>query len=139
MLPALLATAEDVGRVSGRDFLLAMAIGAELHARLGLACYNSLGKGWHPTMVFGTPAASLAAGRLLGLDAGGLANALGMAYHQTSGSAQSMRDGVLSKRLGAGLCRAQRGRRCFSRSRRPHRDAAHARRHRGPLRALRAR
>jgi hypothetical protein len=63
VLPTLLATAEDIGGVSGKDFLLAHAIGAELHARLGLACYNSLGKGWHPTMVFGTPAASLAAGR----------------------------------------------------------------------------
>ena len=75
----------------------------ELHARLGLACYNSLGKGWHPTMVFGTPAASLGAARLLKLDAEGMRNALGMAFHQTSGSAQSMRDGVLSKRLGAGF------------------------------------
>jgi len=103
VLPALLATAEDVGGVSGRDFLLAMAIGAELHARLGLACYNSLGKGWHPTMVHGTLAAGIAAGRLLELDPEGLANALGMAYHQASGSAQSMRDGVLSKRLGAGF------------------------------------
>ena len=103
VLPTLLATAEDVGGVSGRDFILAMAIGAELHARFGLACYNSLGKGWHPTMIFGTVAASLGAGRLLRLDVDGLANALGMAYHQTSGSAQSMRDGVLSKRLGAGF------------------------------------
>jgi 2-methylcitrate dehydratase PrpD len=103
MLPTLLATAEEVGGVSGRDFLLAFAIGAELHARLGLACYNSLGKGWHPTMVFGTLTASIAAARLLKLDASGLANALGMAFHQASGSAQSMRDGVLSKRLGAGF------------------------------------
>ncbi|MBM3356479.1 MAG: MmgE/PrpD family protein [Betaproteobacteria bacterium] len=103
VLPALLATAEDAGPVSGREFILAFAIGAELHARLGLACFNSLGKGWHPTMVFGTLAASIAAGRLMALDAGRLANALGMAYHQASGSAQSMRDGVLSKRLGAGF------------------------------------
>ncbi|MEK7230893.1 MAG: MmgE/PrpD family protein, partial [Pseudomonadota bacterium] len=103
VLPTLLATAEDIGNVSGKDFLLAHAIGVELHARLGLACYNSLGKGWHPTMIFGTLAASLAAGRLLKLDAEGLRNALGMAFHQASGSAQSMRDGVLSKRLGAGF------------------------------------
>jgi 2-methylcitrate dehydratase PrpD len=54
-------------------------------------------------MVFGTLAASVAAGRLLKLDTQGLANAMGLAYHQTSGSAQSMRDGVLSKRLGAGF------------------------------------
>ena len=107
VLPTLLATAEDIshtsGIVSGRDFLLAYAISTELHARLGLACYNSLGKGWHPTMVFGTPAASLGAASLLKLDAAGMRNALGMAFHQTSGSAQSMRDGVISKRLGAGF------------------------------------
>lgn len=103
VLPALLAAAEDAGPVSGREFILAFAVGAELHARLGLACHNSLGKGWHPTMVLGTLAAGIAAGRLLQLDAGRLANALGMAYHQASGSAQSMRDGVLSKRLGAGF------------------------------------
>jgi 2-methylcitrate dehydratase PrpD len=103
VLPTLLAVAEDIGNVSGREFLLAFATGAELHARLGLACYNSLGKGWHPTMIFGALAAAIAAGRLLKLDASGLGNALGMAYHQASGSAQSMRDGVLSKRLGAGF------------------------------------
>ena len=103
VLPALLATAEDAGAIGGRELLLAMAVGAEVHARLGLACYNSLGKGWHPTMVFGTLAAALAAGRLLRLDVDGLANALGIAFHQAAGSAQSMRDGVLSKRLGAGF------------------------------------
>jgi len=103
VLPTLLATAEDLGNVSGKDFLLAYAIGTELHARLGLACYNSLGRGWHPTMTFGTLAASLAAGRLLGLDPEGLRNALGMAYHQASGSAQAGRDGVLSKRVGPGF------------------------------------
>jgi 2-methylcitrate dehydratase PrpD len=103
VLPALLATAEDCGSVTGRNFILAMAAGAEVHARLGLACYNSLGRGWHPTMVFGALAASLAAGKLLGLDADGLGNALGLGFHQASGSAQSMRDGVLAKRLGAGF------------------------------------
>ena len=102
-LPVLLATAEDTGPISGRDFLLACAVSAELHARLGLACYNSLGKGWHPTMVFGTLSAALAAGLLLKLDAERLRHALGLAFHQASGSAQSMRDGVLSKRLGAGF------------------------------------
>ena len=103
VLPTLLATAEDIGSVTGKEFILSYAIGAELHARFGLACHNSLGKGWHPTMVFGTLAAAVAAARLLKLNANGIANALGMAFHQTSGSAQSMRDGVLSKRLGPGF------------------------------------
>ena len=103
MLPVLLATAEDIGMVTGKDFLLAFAIGAELQARLGVACYSSLGIGWHPTMIFGTVAGALAAGSLLRLDAEGLRNALGMAFHQAGGSAQSMRDGVLSKRYGPGF------------------------------------
>jgi 2-methylcitrate dehydratase PrpD len=107
VLPALLAVAEDLSAsgtpVSGKDFMFAYAIGAELDARLGLACYNSLGKGWHPTMIFGTVAAGVAAGKMLGLDAAGIAHALGMAYHQASGSAQSMRDGAISKRLGPGF------------------------------------
>src|SRR5687767_6014189 len=103
VVPALLATAEASGDVSGRDFLLAFAVGAELVARLGIACKLSLAHGWHPTMVFGTLASGLAAGKLLKLDADGLRNALGIAFHQAGGSAQSMRDGVLSKRLGPGF------------------------------------
>lgn len=103
ILPTLLATAEDKGRVSGKEFILAMALGSEVHARLGLACYGSLSRGWHPTTVYGSLAGALAAGRMLGLSSDGLGNALGMAYHQASGSAQSIRDGVLSKRLGAGF------------------------------------
>jgi len=103
VLPTLLATAEDAGPVTGRDFLLAMAIGAELHARLGLACEGAVGHGWHPTMIFGVLAAAVAAARLLKLDPEAATHALGLAYHQAGGSAQSMRDGVLSKRLGPGF------------------------------------
>ena len=103
MLPTMLATAEDIGGVSGRDFLLALAVGAEIHARLGLAAYNCLGKGWHPTMTLGVLAGALGAGKLLRLDSDKLLNALGLALHQACGTAQSMHDGVLAKRLGAGF------------------------------------
>lgn len=103
VLPAILATAEDAGPVSGRDFLLALALGAEVHARLGLACHRSLAAGWHPTTVFGALAASLAAGRLLALDPERLRDALGIAFHQAGGSVQSAYDGVISKRLGPGF------------------------------------
>ena len=103
VIPALLAAAEEAGPVNGKQFLLGHAVGAEIHARLGLACYNSLGKGWHPTMIFGTLSGALGAGCMLGMNAALLQHVIGMAYHQTSGSAQSMRDGVLSKRLGAGF------------------------------------
>ncbi|MSQ21131.1 MAG: MmgE/PrpD family protein [Betaproteobacteria bacterium] len=103
VLPAVLAIAEDAGPLSGRDFIVAMAIGLELHARLGLACVNSLAVGWHPTPVFGGLAASVAAGHLLKLDADRLRNALGIAFHQASGSIQSAFDGVITKRLGPGF------------------------------------
>lgn len=103
VLPALLAAAEDIGDVDGRTFLLALTVAAEAHARLGYTCFNSLGKGWHPTMTLGVLAASLGIGRMLGLEGEKLLDAFGIASHQASGSAQSMLDGVLSKRLGAGL------------------------------------
>jgi 2-methylcitrate dehydratase PrpD len=103
VLPAVLAAAEDIGGVSGKRFLLALAVGAELHARLGLACFSSLAIGWHPTTVFGSLAAAVAAGRLLDLDPERLRDALGIAFHQASGSAQSAYDGVISKRLGPGF------------------------------------
>lgn len=103
LLPALLATAESSPPVSGRDFLLAVALGAELNARFGLAAPRCLARGWHPTMVYGTLSSAVACARLLGLDARGLLNALGLAYHQAAGSAQAARDGTLAKRLGAGF------------------------------------
>ena len=103
VLPALLATAEDAGPVTGREFLLALAIGAELHARLGLACDRSLAAGWHPTTVFGGLAASVAAGHLLKLEPEQMRDALGIAFHQAGGSVQSAYDGVISKRLGPGF------------------------------------
>lgn len=103
VLPAILATAEDVGDVDGRRFLLALAAGAEVHARLGLACVNALAKGWHPTMIEGSLAAALACGLVRGLDATRLNHALGIAYHQACGNVQSIRDGALAKRLGAGF------------------------------------
>ncbi len=103
VLPALLAAAEDAGPVDGKAFLLGLAVGAELHARLGLACYNSLATGWHPTTVFGSLAASVAVGRLLGLNPENMLNSLGIAFHQSGGSVQSAYDGVISKRLGPGF------------------------------------
>lgn len=103
LLPTLLATAEDSGPINGRDFILAMAIGAEINARLGLACFNCLDHGWHPTMLFGVLSSAIAAARLLKLDVDRTLGALGFAHHLASGSAQSIHDGALTKRLGPGF------------------------------------
>lgn len=102
VLPATLAAAEETRGVSGQHLLLAVVTGAELDARLGLACFNSLGKGWHPTVTLGTLAGSLAAGRVLSLNGPQLLKALGIAFHQSGGTVES-NDGALSKRLGPGF------------------------------------
>jgi hypothetical protein len=103
VLPTLLAAAEDIEDVDGRRFVAALALAAEVHTRLGFTANNCLGKGWHPTTVLGALAAAMGVAKLLDLDADGMLNAMGIAFHQAQGTAQSMHDGVLTKRLGAGL------------------------------------
>jgi 2-methylcitrate dehydratase PrpD len=103
ILPAALAAAEARGRVSGRDLIAALATGVELQARLGLAAPNSMSRGWHPTTVMGALGAAAATARVLDLRAGQFSDAVGLAYHQASGTRQALNDGVLAKRLGAGL------------------------------------
>ncbi|SEP84682.1 2-methylcitrate dehydratase PrpD [Faunimonas pinastri] len=103
VLPAVLAAVEAEEMVHGRDALAAIAVGVELFCRLGLACYNSLGKGWHPTTALGSLAAAAAAGKVLKLDAEQMVHALGIAFVQMSGTTQFIADGALAKRLGPGF------------------------------------
>jgi 2-methylcitrate dehydratase PrpD len=103
ILPAALAAAEARGGVSGRDLIAALATGVELQARLGLAAPKSMSRGWHPTTVMGTLGAAAAAARVLDLRAGQFSDAVGLAFHQASGTRQALNDGVLAKRLGAGF------------------------------------
>nr|WP_244669141.1 MmgE/PrpD family protein [Rhodobium orientis] len=103
VLPAALAAAEARGGIDGRTFVAAIACGVELFCRLGLACYNSLGKGWHPTTAFGSLAAALTAGRIFGLDGERMTHALGLAFTQMSGTTQFIADGALAKRMGPGF------------------------------------
>jgi len=106
VLPAVLAAveAQSVKRpVSGQQMITALAVGVELFCRLGLTCYNSLGKGWHPTTALGTLAAAAATARIFGLDAQQTAQAMGVAFVQLSGTTQFIADGALAKRVGPGF------------------------------------
>ena len=103
VLPSVLAAAQELGGIDGKRFITAMAVGVELHTRLGLACHRSLAHGWHPTTALGTLGSAVAAAHVLGLAPHGLLNALGLAFHQLGGTRQAMIDGVLAKRLGAGF------------------------------------
>ena len=100
VLAASLATAEMQGDVSGRDLLLAVALGLDVSCRIAIAA--TVDRGWHRTAAIGVFGATAAAGKLIGLDAAQLEQALGIALSFSSGSRQCIVDGALTKRLQAG-------------------------------------
>src|SRR5271155_1237447 len=87
VIPAMLAAAPQVGRVSGARFLLGAILGYETGPRVGQALggLEMISRGWHSGVVFGTLSAAASAGILYGLDAAGFEDALGMAATQSCG------------------------------------------------------
>ena len=105
-VPVALAVAEFAGRVSGRELIAAVAAGTDAACRLSRAGSPGVSPfivGWDPTPMYGFLAASMVAGRLMGLTREQMAAAAGLAYHQMSGNAQASVDGTHAKRLGAGF------------------------------------
>ena len=90
-VPVALAVAEKLGRVSGRDFITAIAAGTDLHTRLDLAVRLpdwTMTEGWFATQLFGFLSGAITAGRLRGFDGERIENSLGIAFTQVSGSRQ---------------------------------------------------
>jgi aconitate decarboxylase len=87
VIPAMLAAAPHVGKVTGSDFLFGAILGYETGPRVGQALHGleMISRGWHSGVVFGTHSAAAAAGALYGLDAAGFEDALGMAGTQSCG------------------------------------------------------
>lgn len=104
LLPALLATADQQGGVSGQRFLQATIAGCEVGPRVGLALHGGqmLSRGWHSGSVFGTHASAAATGTLLGLDAAGFEDALGLAATQSAGLMAAQYE-AMSKRMHHGM------------------------------------
>jgi 2-methylcitrate dehydratase PrpD len=104
ILPVLLATAGQFGGVSGADALTAAVAGFEVGPRVGLALHGAqmLSRGWHSGPVFGTHTAAMTAGRLRGLDAEQLEDALGMAGTQSAGLMAAQYE-AMSKRMQHGF------------------------------------
>ncbi len=100
VLAAGLAVAEMQGGVSGRDLLLAVALGLDVSCRIAIAA--TVDRGWHRTAAIGVFGAAAVAGKLIGLGADELEHALGIALSFASGSRQCILDGALTKRLQAG-------------------------------------
>jgi 2-methylcitrate dehydratase PrpD len=101
IIPAALAVAERE-HSSGRDFLLAVAVGYEAALRIGEAVNPSHYRFWHPTGTVATFGAASAAGSLLGLDAAQMLDALGTAGTQAAGLWEFNADGAMSKHLHPG-------------------------------------
>jgi aconitate decarboxylase len=94
ILPALFAAAEHLNKlpsaetkIDGKAFLLAYLVGLEIGPRVGNGLYGAdmLTRGWHSGAVFGPAVSSISACKMMGLDAGLMEDALGIACTQACG------------------------------------------------------
>jgi 2-methylcitrate dehydratase PrpD len=104
VLPSLLATAELLGEVSGKDFLLGVVAGYEVGPRVGLALHGTqmLNRGWHSGSVFGTMASAAASGVLRKLDAEQFEDAIALGATQSGGLMAAQYE-AMSKRMHHGF------------------------------------
>ncbi len=98
-----LAVAQSRGS-SGRELMTAFVAGAEVMYRIGQAAHHSSeGLGFHAPGLLGVFGGAIVAGRLMGLDAGRLADALGIGGSLCSGLLEfSKSGGGMVKRLHQG-------------------------------------
>jgi 2-methylcitrate dehydratase PrpD len=103
IVPPALAVAEEVG-ASGKELISAFVAGMEVTTRIGLATRHSCEKrGFHAPGLTGVFGAAIASGKLLGLDAGRMCNALGIAGSLCSGLLEFAKSGGgMVKRLHLG-------------------------------------
>jgi 2-methylcitrate dehydratase PrpD len=108
VVPAALAAAELAG-ASGRDLVVAVAVGLEVCVRLGMAGYDRTAgnsvffeHGQHATSICGAMGGAVAAARLLGLDASGILDALGVSASMAAGVIEANRTGGTVKRMHCG-------------------------------------
>jgi 2-methylcitrate dehydratase PrpD len=105
-IPTAFAVGEYAGALSGKNLIKAIVVGGDMISRMGLATHP--GKdihqfGWHFTSINGYMTAAAVASWVMGLDVEKMIYAMGIAYHQSSGNGQAVKDGALTKRLGPGF------------------------------------
>jgi 2-methylcitrate dehydratase PrpD len=103
VIPAALAAGEMAG-ASGADVLAAIVAGYEVTCRVALAlpAGDHYDRGFHPSATCGAFGAAAAAARVFGLDADGVAGALGTVLSQCAGSLQFLANGAWTKRFQVG-------------------------------------
>jgi 2-methylcitrate dehydratase PrpD len=99
VIPAALAAGEMCG-ASGADVLAGIIAGYEITCRVALAlpAGEHYQRGFHPTATCGAFGAAAAAARVFGLDADGVAGAMGTVLSQAAGSLQFLANGAWTKR-----------------------------------------
>lgn len=106
VLPAVMAAVSMSARpVSGRELITAVVIGYDVGRRVLEACggYSAHnGAGWHSTATCGVFGAAAASGLILGLNAGQMVAALGIAGSFSGGLWAFIHDGSQSKKLHSG-------------------------------------
>jgi 2-methylcitrate dehydratase PrpD len=100
-LPAAIAVAERQGGVSGRELLVAAAVGVDIAAGLGIASHSAM-RFFRPATAGGF-GATAAVGRLMGLSEAELVGALGVQYSQTSGTLQPHVEGSTALPMQVGM------------------------------------
>lgn len=102
-LPAALAVAERVGRVGGKEFVTAVALGEDLMCRLAYSLVrtqNPAAQGdWMPPLTLGGFAAAAVSAKLLGLDQERIVDAFGIALNRTGGPLEIVLDPGLLRGL----------------------------------------
>ena len=99
LFPTVMALGEELG-CSGKEILTAYVLGAEVWSKVATQMPQLHMKGWHPTAVFGTLGAGMAAAKLLKLDVEQTMMALGLAGSQAAGVVQNF--GTFTKSFHAG-------------------------------------
>ena len=102
VVPAVLAACER-HNPDGRMALIGIAIGTEVLCRLSLVVPKAVHRaGFHPTAIFGAMGAAAGVGAALGLQAGEIVDALGIAGSMAGGIIEYLAEGAWTKRLHAG-------------------------------------
>ena len=104
MVPAAFGVAERQGGKSGKEFMIAVALGQDLLLRMAAAC-NTIptARGRCASHIFGTFGTAAVAGKLLGLSKDKMVDALGNANCQMTGDQACLFDGALSQRVHQGI------------------------------------
>lgn len=99
LIPTCFATAEEMGNISGKDFLKAIIVGCDVVSRIGYgAGWGSIESGWNFTSLMAYFGNAMMAGFLRGHDVKQIANSAGIVLSQAAGTVQAVRDAALTKR-----------------------------------------